>query len=191
MVLYILVTLAFFFGAALVFGGYFGATKVPGLVLQRKLDQRLQEISSPLEDPVNPESSQGLVKTQAEGMLPAIDRMFGNTAKGSRISTWIEQSGVKTTVSTVLLMSLVGAGMLALLMNMLVGGGFAMFLGGALGFALPFMYLNFKRTRRMRKFEEEFPEALDLIARALKAGHAFVTGLKMVADEMEDRKSVV
>jgi tight adherence protein B len=38
----------------------------------------------------------------------------------------------------------------------------------------------------MRKFEEEFPEALDLIARALKAGHAFATGLKMVADEMEE-----
>ena len=38
----------------------------------------------------------------------------------------------------------------------------------------------------MRAFEEAFPEALDLIARALKAGHAFVTGLKMVADEMPE-----
>ena len=40
------------------------------------------------------------------------------------------------------------------------------------------------RTRRLRKFEEQFPEALDLIARALRAGHAFTTGLEMVADEM-------
>ena len=54
------------------------------------------------------------------------------------------------------------------------------------GFALPFVYLNCKRSKRLRKFEEEFPEALDLIARALKAGHAFVTGLKMVADEMPE-----
>ena len=38
----------------------------------------------------------------------------------------------------------------------------------------------------MRAFEEQFPEALDLISRALKAGHAFATGLKMVADEMPD-----
>ena len=38
----------------------------------------------------------------------------------------------------------------------------------------------------MRAFEEEFPEALDLISRALKAGHAFATGLKMVADEMAE-----
>jgi len=51
---------------------------------------------------------------------------------------------------------------------------------------MPFAFLNMKRTRRLRAFEEGFPEALDLIARALKAGHAFVTGLKMVADEMND-----
>ena len=35
--------------------------------------------------------------------------------------------------------------------------------GAAIGFALPFMFLKFKRTRRLRAFEEQFPEALDLI----------------------------
>ena len=59
-------------------------------------------------------------------------------------------------------------------------------MGAALGFALPFFFLKIKRTRRMRAFEEQFPEGLDLISRALKAGHAFATGLKMVADEMPD-----
>jgi tight adherence protein B len=57
-------------------------------------------------------------------------------------------------------------------------------IGAAMGFGLPFLVLRIKRTRRLRKFEEEFPEALDLISRALKAGHAFATGLKMAADEM-------
>jgi tight adherence protein B len=59
-------------------------------------------------------------------------------------------------------------------------------IGGALGFAFPWMVLRIKRTRRLRAFEEAFPEALDLMARALKAGHAFATGLKMVADEMPE-----
>jgi tight adherence protein B len=58
--------------------------------------------------------------------------------------------------------------------------------GAAAGFAMPFLYLKSKRTRRMRTFEEQVPEGLDLIARALKAGHAFATGLKMVADEMPE-----
>ena len=42
----------------------------------------------------------------------------------------------------------------------------------------------FQRTRRILKFEEQFPEALALISRALKAGHTFTTGLAMVAEEM-------
>jgi tight adherence protein B len=62
----------------------------------------------------------------------------------------------------------------------------AMPIGFAIGFAMPFVMLRIKRTRRLRAFEEAFPEALDLIARALKAGHAFATGLKMVADEMDE-----
>ena len=40
-----------------------------------------------------------------------------------------------------------------------------------------------KRTRRLRAFEEQFPEALDLLSRAIKAGHAFQTAMGMVADE--------
>jgi tight adherence protein B len=48
------------------------------------------------------------------------------------------------------------------------------------------LFLKVKRTRRLRTFEEQFPEALDLISRALKAGHAFATGLKMAADELPE-----
>ena len=48
------------------------------------------------------------------------------------------------------------------------------------------MFLKHAASRRMAKFEEQFPEAIDLIARALRAGHAFTTGLGMVADEVEE-----
>jgi tight adherence protein B len=187
MVLYILMAIAFAVGVAIVLGTYFGATKMPGLVLQRKLDQRLQEISMPESVVGDDGSTQGLLKTQAEGMLPALDKIFGGTTKGSALSRWIDQSGVKTTLSTVLIAALGLAAGMALLMHILVGPvPFALMLGAALGFGMPFVYLNFKRNRRLRKFEEEFPDALDLIARALKAGHAFITGLKMVADEMDE-----
>jgi tight adherence protein B len=49
---------------------------------------------------------------------------------------------------------------------------------------LPVAVLKQLRTRRMRKLEEQLPEALDLIGRALRAGHAFTTGLEMVGTEM-------
>jgi tight adherence protein B len=84
---------------------------------------------------------------------------------------------------------LVAAGaavLLAVVAGIAVGSKWGWPFGGALGFSMPFMFLRIKRTKRMRAFEEQFPEGLDLISRALKAGHAFATGLKMVADEMPE-----
>jgi tight adherence protein B len=54
----------------------------------------------------------------------------------------------------------------------------------AVGGAIPYVYVRFKRSKRLHAFEEQFPEAMDLIARALRAGHAFTTGISMVADEL-------
>jgi tight adherence protein B len=48
---------------------------------------------------------------------------------------------------------------------------------------LPIAFVAFKRKRRLRKFEEHFPEALDLLGRAVRAGHAFTTGLEMISKE--------
>jgi tight adherence protein B len=50
----------------------------------------------------------------------------------------------------------------------------------------PFLFLRYKALKRQRAFEEQFPEALDLIGRALRAGHAFNTGLGMVAEEIPE-----
>jgi len=58
-----------------------------------------------------------------------------------------------------------------------------------LGFAaawLPIAFVRFRAERRVRKFEEQFPEAIELIARALRAGHAMTTGLALVAEELPD-----
>lgn len=51
---------------------------------------------------------------------------------------------------------------------------------------LPIAYIRFLAERRVRKFEEQFPEAIELIARALRAGHAMTTGLVLVAEELPD-----
>jgi tight adherence protein B len=62
-------------------------------------------------------------------------------------------------------------------------------LSTALG-AAPFLYLTRKRKKRMERFERQLPDALELISRALKAGHAFTGGLRMVADEFGDPMGV-
>jgi tight adherence protein B len=127
-----------------------------------------------------------LVKVQNVGPLPAVDRILAGTTKGSGLARWIDQSGLNVSLSGVMLVALALAGLMALVAGLIARSKYALPVGAAVGFALPFVFLSFKRTRRLRSFEEQFPDGLDLIARALKAGHAFATGLKMVADEMPE-----
>ena len=108
------------------------------------------------------------------------------SAPGSALSRWLEQTGVQTTLSAVVVKAVMVAIIVAMGVGMAVRASWGLPVGAAVGFALPFLLLSRKRGKRMRAFEEEFPEALDLISRALKAGHAFATGLKMVADEMAE-----
>ncbi|HEU4891340.1 MAG TPA: type II secretion system F family protein [Vicinamibacterales bacterium] len=174
----------FILGAGVVLGVYFLITKLPGYLAQRKLNARLDELK--VTDTESSEEAGQLVKDKHEGLLPGLDRMAAGTKRGSAFATWIEQSGVQISISGVLLMACLGA----LVFGFIVAAALRMSIGwiggGLIGGSIPFIFLRVKRTRRLRTFEESFPEALDLIARALKAGHAFATGLKMVADEMPE-----
>jgi tight adherence protein B len=174
----------FLFGAGAVVLAYYAVTKLPGYLQERRLSARLEEVTA-IDTPKD-ESSEALVKTRHEGPLPMLDRLASATARGSALTTWVEQSGVKVSVSALLLMALVCAAIAGFVLAAAMRMGIGWPIGAVVGFMGPFFVLRVKRTRRFRKFEEAFPEALDLMARALKAGHAFATGLKMVADEMED-----
>ena len=55
-----------------------------------------------------------------------------------------------------------------------------------MGGLFPFLYLIILKRRRVEKFKRQLPEALDLMARALKAGHAFTNGMKLAADQFDD-----
>ena len=103
-----------------------------------------------------------------------------------RLSRLIERAGVDTSV-TKLLMTCAGAALAgAVLMarisaSPLVGG----VVGLAAGF-VPVLLLSRRSNRRAALFEEQFPEAIDLMARALRAGHALTTGLALVAEELPE-----
>ena len=179
-----LVVLAFFAGVGAVMGAYFMAVRLPGRLAQRRLDARLLEVTKPAEE--EKEGPSKLVKDSKKGPLPGLDRYMGGTARGFALARWIEQSGVRASISSILFMAVVSSALMAFIVMFVTRASWGLPAGAALGFGLPFLVLKIKRRRRMNKFEEQFPEALDLISRALKAGHAFATGLKMVADELEE-----
>ena len=126
-----------------------------------------------------------MLKTRQGGPLPAFDRMAGGHPRlgAGRLDRAV---GHRRRISAVLLMALVCAAFVGFIAASASARRRAGSSAGLLGFWLPFSFLRVKRTRRLRAFEEQFPEALDLLSRALKAGHAFATGLKMVADEMPE-----
>jgi len=180
----VVAVLAFVVGVGLVLAlAHFGS-KLPAMMMRRKLDTRLQELTQ--SDKPEAQSTAALLKSLNGGPLPGLDKAFGQTVRGKSIAAWIEQSGAKVSLSAVLLMASFAGVVVAFLALMFSRAPMSMPVGFALGFAVPFMVLKTKRGRRLRAFEEQFPEALDLIGRALKAGHAFATGLKMVADEMPE-----
>jgi tight adherence protein B len=72
---------------------------------------------------------------------------------------------------------------------MMVGAHQSILVGAVAGAVLgaaPLMYLHYRRSKRMAKMERQLPDALDLMTRALQAGHAFTSALKMAGEEMAD-----
>lgn len=59
-------------------------------------------------------------------------------------------------------------------------------LGGLCCATLPLVWLSFRRKRRLKMFAKQLPEALELISRALRAGHSLASGISLVGDEMPD-----
>lgn len=171
----------FLLAVGAVFAIYYFATQLPGELARRRLQGRLDEVTLGIREE---DGAKALIKGEVAGPLPMLDRLVAGTMRGLSLARWIEQSGAKATVSGVLLMASAAA-VAGFLVGSLARFAWVPFACAAAGFSVPFFVLSHKRTRRFRQFEEQFPEALDLIARALKAGHAFATGLKMVADELD------
>ncbi len=116
--------------------------------------------------------------------LSALDQKLAKTRVAGSLRQLIEQSGVQMNVAGLLVLSFF-CGLVGFFIAIVTIHWVLVALAVALLFAFaPFFYVRRKRASRIRKFEEHFPEAIDLIARALRAGHAFPSGIAMVAEEM-------
>ena len=164
---------------AIVLGVYLGAVWLSASLEGRKLARRLREVG---ESPDAPDAA--LVMHRTEGPLPQLDGLVNRTAAGSRLARLIEQSGIRTTPSAIIVISLISAAAAAVIAGFFVRHPLAMLVAAPIGLSLPFAWLANRRSSRFKKFEEQFPEALDLLSRAIRAGHALQTALGMVGEEL-------
>jgi tight adherence protein B len=174
----------FLVSVLLILGVYGAVTFMPGYFEQRKMAERLKDVSMPVD--LNPREGASVVVQKDVGPLPAFDRAVEQLAAGKGIARLIEQSGTKTTPSGLIVMSIVcgiaGAIIAAVASRYIL----ATIPAALIGLIAPFAWLVHRRSSRMKKFEEQFPEALDLLSRAIRAGHALQTALGMAADELAE-----
>jgi tight adherence protein B len=168
-----------------IMGAYAAATRLPALLAARRLDRRLRDVSAP-EQAETAAADGTVVKHSLEGPLPAFDRVLARSGPGARLARLIEQSGVRTTPSGVTIISLALAAIVGVVTSWLVPQPLVAPLAALAAAGAPLGWLVHRRTSRLKRFEEQFPEALDLLARAIRSGQAFQTAMGMVADELPD-----
>ena len=125
-----------------------------------------------------------LVRKRLLSQVPWFNRLLLSFKWTENLDRLIEQAGIKHPLGFFLVLSFLLA----------FGGGIVMAfikppltLPAAVVLSLvPFLYIHVKKRQRMAKFERQLPETMDLIARALKAGHAFTGGLRLVGEEFGD-----
>src|SRR5713101_156697 len=124
-----------------------------------------------------------LVRDELLSTVPVLNRVMMRFSLSGKFRDFLAQSGLKAKPGKILLLACV-AGVGTYLLAGCFGDQFLVpIAAGFLGAAVPFAVVAFLRRRRLRKFEEHFPEALDLLGRAVRAGHAFTTGLEMISKE--------
>ena len=165
--------------AGIVFGVYTALIAAPEKREQARLRARLT-------NEVPAESRIQLLKEpeRLSGIEP-LERLLERFATPlAPVKRSLDESGLQLKLGPFVLLSLSAFLLLTLGIQIRFDVGWSALLGGALGGLTPLWYVRFARSRRIAKFEEQFPEAVDLIARALRAGHALPTGIQMVADEL-------
>ena len=132
------------------------------------------------------EEELALLRDEQLSQIPALDTLLRRSARVTDIQKMLAQAGMSLRAGNFLGLSAlagVAATVLAYGLSKRVEVAWVALL---VGFVLPYSYVSFRRNKRFEKFEELFPEAIDTLARAVRAGHAFTTALEMITDEVSE-----
>lgn len=127
-----------------------------------------------------------LLRNELLSDVPALHRLLLRWSWSRKLREYLAQAGLEIKPG----MLMIRCGVLGLgtylVVRSFVGTALMAVPAGAVGMLLPFGYVAFKRMRRLRNFEKNFPEAIDLLGRAVRAGHAFTTGMEMIGKELPE-----
>jgi tight adherence protein B len=133
-----------------------------------------------------PEEELALLRDEQLSEIPALDTFLRRSTRVSDLQKMLAQGDMSLRVSNFLGISAltgVAATIIAYVLSKRVEVAWVALL---VGFVLPYSYASIRRNKRFEKFEELFPEAIDTLARAVRAGHAFTTALEMITAEVSE-----
>jgi tight adherence protein B len=172
-----------------------GVFAVASLLDQRSAQARLlRERLSTVQEAATRQPSEelALLRDEMLSRIPAIDNLLRRSSRISNLQPFLEQANLKIRAGNILVLCMVSGAVLSgvgfLLAGSLPPNQALMFavVGLVLGGLSPYSYASYRRTKRFQKFEELFPEAIDTLARAVRAGHAFTTALELIANELSE-----
>lgn len=159
------------------------------LVLRGRLDgeaRAVRERMRALGDVSPGSGSTDIKKSRMLSSIPWLDRLMSRISLLERLDRALLQANLRGPLAVFALLSLalLAAGFCVCLV--LSDNALLSIAVGILAGAGPILYVIARKRERVRKFERQLPDALDLMARSLRAGHALSTGLRMVAREFGD-----
>jgi tight adherence protein B len=127
-----------------------------------------------------------ILRKKTFSSIPALNEILSRTPGVNALDRLVQQANVQYPPSVFALLALVLALAGDYICFLMTRNPATSLLVGALLAGAPLYYLVIKKRNRMHKFLRQLPEGLDLIARGLKAGHAFTTGLKLATENFDD-----
>ncbi len=177
--------------AILVFAAVFCATVAVYVMVQNRLSWQSRAIKERLsglsEIPGQMSEAVSILRQEEKySNIPVMERLLHKYSIGAYLKKLIIQAGSRTNPGSVIL-AMASLGMLAFLVSQYLTHSVLLSLAIASGpTVLPYVFLLYKKNKRLREFEEDLPDALDMIVNALRSGFTFELAIKMVAQEMSD-----
>jgi tight adherence protein B len=166
-----------------VFGSYMLATH-GSEAKRRRLQQRLSDALLYTKHADDEEIQ--LARQELMSEIPGLSRVLMRMQLATRLRRMLDQADLHITVSRLVMLSLMAGMLAAVAVSMVSISQLLMVVAGLVAAALPFLRIAYKRKKRLNAFLEQLPDALELMSRALQAGHAFAESLHMISTEMPE-----
>lgn len=127
-----------------------------------------------------------LLRDEQLSQIPALDGFLRRSERISAIQIMLAQGDTNMRAGNFIAMCAIISLVVGLAAFIWSGKGPVAWVAMLIGFLLPYSYASYRRNKRFEKFEELFPEAIDTLARAVRAGHAFTTAIEMIASEVAE-----